>query len=119
MANNNSNNKAADAVALLKKDFDLASEFLSVLPDDATEDQKENAAKAVEVAKSLLENEISKNEISEQNKKGNQNIKKVKIKFVKTPAGMFLLPHHVGQIDSFNKAQAEAIVEAGFAEFVK
>jgi hypothetical protein len=43
----------------------------------------------------------------------------IKIKFVKTPAGMFLLPHHVGQIDSFNKAQAEAIVEAGFAEFVK
>jgi hypothetical protein len=43
----------------------------------------------------------------------------IKIKFVKTPAGMFLLPHHVGQIDKFNKAQAEAIVEAGFAEFVK
>ena len=45
--------------------------------------------------------------------------KKVKIKFLLSPCGVFQLPYNVGQEVSLPEAQATEIVEARYAEFVK
>lgn len=114
MSNTNKTNKAAEAVALLQKNFDDASEVLNTLPEDATEDQRAQAVKDVEEAKEALENatvETAKNVVAKE--------KKLKVKFLVAPAGRFLLPHNVGQTASFNEAQAAELVESGYAEFVK
>ena len=113
MANSDKTNKAAEAVALLQKNFDDASEVLNTLPEDATEDQSAEVVKAFEEAKSALDKAVApatKNTVKE---------KKVKVKFLVAPAGRFLLPHNVGKIDSFSEAEANALVEAKYAEFVK
>lgn len=44
--------------------------------------------------------------------------KKVKIKFLKSPAGKFLLSYRVGQVVEMEEKQASEIVEAGYAEKV-
>jgi hypothetical protein len=113
MANSDKTNKAAEAVALLQKNFDDASEVLNTLPEDATEEQSAEAVKVFEEAKEALDKAVApatKNTVKE---------KKVKVKFLVAPAGRFLLPHNVGQIDSFGEAEANALVEAKYAEFVK
>lgn len=45
--------------------------------------------------------------------------KKVKIKFLLPPAGMFFLPYNVGQEVDMDELQAQEIVDAKYAEFVK
>lgn len=115
MANNNKNNKAADAVALLQKNFDEASEFLSNLSEDATQEQRDEATEALNSAKELLDQAI----LDLKPKSTEAKEKKLKIKFTVTPAGKFLLPYHVDQVVSLNENQATAIIEAGYAELVK
>lgn len=115
MGNTNKTNKAAEAVALLQKSFDDASEVLNALPVDATEEQRAEAVKAFEEAKASLD----KATVEPAKKENTVKEKKLKVKFLVAPAGKFLLPHNVGQIDSFNEAQANELVESGYAEFVK
>jgi hypothetical protein len=115
MANTNKTNKAAEAVALLQKNFDNASEVLNTLPEDATEEQSAEAVKVFEEAKEALDKATAEPAKKENTVKE----KKLKVKFLVAPAGRFLLPHNVGQIDSFSEAEANALVEAKYAEFVK
>lgn len=49
-----------------------------------------------------------------ENKKG-----EVKIKFLLSPAGKFLLPYNVGQVVWHNANQADEMVELKYAEYVK
>jgi sulfite reductase alpha subunit-like flavoprotein len=42
--------------------------------------------------------------------------KKVKVKFVKSPSGRFLLPYNVGQTVEIDPEQAKELIEGGFAE---
>lgn len=44
--------------------------------------------------------------------------KTVKIKFLKSPAGKFLLSYRVGQVVEMEEKQASEIIEAGYAEKV-
>ena len=114
MKNTDKTNKAAEAVALLLKNFDDASEVLNTLPEDATEDQRAQAVKDVEEAKEALENatvETAKNVVTKE--------KKLKVKFKVSPTGKFGLAYNVDEIGSFNEAQAAELVESGYAEFVK
>lgn len=115
MANTDKTNKAAEAVALLQKNFDDASEVLNALPADALEETKAEAVKAFEKAKEALDNATA----GPAKKENTVKEKKLKVKFLVAPAGKFLLPHNVGQIDSFTEAEANALVEAKYAEFVK
>lgn len=43
----------------------------------------------------------------------------IKIKVLKSLAGMFLLPENEGAIIELPEAQANEIVESGFGEFIK
>lgn len=49
-----------------------------------------------------------------ENKKG-----EVKIKFVLSPAGRYLLPYNIGQEVSLKANQADELVEAKYAEYVR
>jgi predicted transcriptional regulator YheO len=111
MANTDKNNKAAEAVALLQKNFDDASEVLNTLPEDATEEQKAEAVKAVNEAKEALDKATM-----EPVKK---DTKEKKLKFKVSPTGKFGLAYNVGESGAFNEAQANELVESGYAEFVK
>lgn len=115
MANTDKTNKAAEAVALLQKNFDDASEVLNTLPEDATEEQSAEAVKAFDEAKEALDKATA----GPVKKETAKLEKKLKVKFLVTPAGKFMLPHNVGQTASFNEAQANELVESGYAEFVK
>jgi len=42
--------------------------------------------------------------------------KKVKVKFVKSPSGQFLLPYNVGQTVEIDPEQAKELIDSGFAE---
>lgn len=42
--------------------------------------------------------------------------KKQKVKFLKNPAGKFLLPYNVGQTVAIDPEQAAELIENGFAE---
>lgn len=45
--------------------------------------------------------------------------KKLKVKFLLSPTGVFGLGYNVGESASFPKIQAEELIEAGYAELVK
>lgn len=44
--------------------------------------------------------------------------KKQNVKFLKLPAGQFLLPYNVGQTVEMDPEQAKEVIENGFAEKV-
>ena len=111
MANTNKTNKAAEAVALLQKNFDDASEVLNTLPEDATEEQSAEAVKAFDDARLALEEANTPVVVKEG--------KKVKVKFKVSPTGKFGLAYNVDETGYFNSAQATELVESGYAEFVK
>lgn len=111
MANTNKTNKAAEAVALLQKTFDDALEVLNALPEDATQGQRGEAAQAVDDARLALEEANTPVIVKEG--------KKVKVKFKVSPTGKFGLAYNVDETGSFNSAQANELVESGYAEFVK
>lgn len=115
MVNTDKNNKAAEAVALLQKNFDDASEVLNTLPEDATEEQSAAAVKAFDEAKAALEKAI----VEPAKKDVVAKEKKLKVKFKVSPTGKFGLAYNVGESGSFNEAQATELVESGYAEFVK
>jgi len=115
MANTDKTNKAAEAVALLQKNFDDASEVLNTLPEDATEEQSAEAVKAFDEAKEALDKAL---ELPAKKETATKE-KKLKVKFKVSPTGKFGLAYNVGESGSFNEAQANELVESGYAELVK
>jgi hypothetical protein len=106
-------NAATEAVAALTKAYDNALEVQKNLAADATDEQKEEAQKAVDVAKKALD------EASDLEGKPEKPEKLVKVKFLLSPVGKFNLAYGVGEIGEFLEKQADELVEAKYAEFVK
>lgn len=111
---NANKNKAAEAAALLTEKESLLKEkqeFLSNLPETATDEEKLAAKKEVD---DLLE------EIASFKKPGaNEPKGKIKIRFIASPTGKFKLAYNKGEEADFEIKQAAELIEAGFAEKVK
>jgi hypothetical protein len=100
MSDKNSNS-AAEAVAELTKASNEVLEVQTSVNEDATEKT------ALDEVAIPVKTENAKKE------------KVVKIKILLPVAGKFLLPYNVGQIVKLSENQANEIVEAKYAEFVK
>lgn len=84
-----------------------------VLKDRVTELETENGDLKTKLEElSAEENDTST--LRKVDKDGN-----VKIKFLLSPAGKFLLPYNVGQVVSHPENQADEMVELKYAEYVK
>lgn len=98
--------------------FDLASEVLKVFGVTI-----EEAAKCIsEHGKLLEENESLKKQLAgDQDSKTLRTEKngEVKIKFILSPAGRYFLPYNVGQEVLLKANQADELVEAKYAEYVR
>lgn len=104
MGNQKTNNKAAEAAALLKEKED----FLAALPETATPEEIAAAEKEVTEAKAALgalDSTAAKST--------------TKIQFIKSPTGAFKLAYNVGEKANFDVKQAAELIEAGFAKAVK
>lgn len=79
--------------------------------------QKEAAELGIALEKDGKELTVEelKAEIKEK-KPASTNKKKVKVKFVKSPSGQFLLPYNVGQTVEIDPEQAKELIEGGFAK---
>jgi|SRR5690606_26041107 len=70
------------------------------------------------------ENQNLKNRLEEKKSESSGGKKKVsskgevKVKFLFSPAGAFLLPYNVGQVVALPEQQADELVEARYAEYV-
>lgn len=99
--------RAAEAVALLQKNLDAAKAVLAGLGEDATDAAKQEAQNAVDAAQLAID-EVNK-----------PSGKMVKIVFLLSPTGKFGLGYNPGEEGEFEEKQAEELVEAKYAEYVK
>ena len=98
--------RAAEAAALLNKNLEDAQAAFDALTEDATDEQKEEAQKNLDDAKTALL--VVK-----------PSGKKVKVKFLLSPTRKYALAYSIGEEGEFEVKQATELVEAKYAEFVK
>lgn len=109
MSNQNKNNSAAN-VAELNKAYNDALEAQKALAEDATDEVKALAQAKVDEAKLALDNANAPKEAKEKTKK---------VKFLLSPVGKFNLAYNVGEEGLLPANQADEVVNAKYAEFVK
>lgn len=110
---------AENAVETQSVGFDFASEVLKAFGVTI-----EEATKCIsEYGKLLEENESLKKKLEgDQDSKTLRAVNKegeVRIKFVLSPAGRYFLPYNVGQKVFLQANQADELVEAKYAEYVR
>lgn len=110
---------AENAVETQVAGFDFASEVLKVFGVTI-----EEATKCIsEYGKLLEENESLKKKLEgDQDSKTLRAVNEegeVQIKFVLSPAGRYLLPYNVGQKVFLQANQADELVDAKYAEYVR
>jgi hypothetical protein len=109
MGNTNKNNAATD-VAALTKVYNEALEAQKAVAEDATDEVKSEAQVKVDEAKAALDSASTPKETSGKTKK---------VKFLLSPTGKFNLAYNVGETGTLPANQADEVVAAKYAEFVK
>lgn len=117
MSDKKNTNSAAVSVAELTTAYNNAVAAKTDLPATATADEIKAADDAVLDAKKALDDAISADKAAADKAPGKE--KKVKVKFLLSPTGKFNLAYVVGETASFPAPQAQELVEAKYAEFVK
>lgn len=112
---NKNNNAAAEAVAVLKKDYDEKLSVLNGLTETATGEEKAEAQAAVDKAKEALEAASKPKETTAVKAKE----KLIKGKFLLSPTGRFNLAYNAGESASLPELQAIELEEAGYFKFDK
>jgi hypothetical protein len=105
--------KADVDVKLIEKN-NAASAYIGL--SNGTDDQVKQHADAVRAASAAYDDAVKAFEVFTRPDKKN---KTKKVRFVLPPAGVFLLPYDVGQIVDLPENQAEELVNAMYAEYVK
>ena len=104
MSAKNKTNKAAEAAALLNKNLEDAQIAFDGLAQDASQEDKDAAQVALDAAKKAIED---------------VNGTKVEVEFILSPTGKFGLGYNPSEVGEFGAIQANELVDAGYAKFVK
>jgi hypothetical protein len=104
-------NTAAEAVAVLQSNFDLAEIKVKELPETATPEAILAAQKELSEAKEALENALKPVEKPDAKK---TKEKLIKGKFLLSPTGRFNLGYSEGEEASLPELQALELEEAGY-----
>lgn len=88
-----------------------------------TKEEYQEEAKGLDIAiekdgKELTVEELKAAIKEKQSEGGQEGKKRSKVKFLKSPAGKFLLPYNVGQTVEIDSEQAKELIENGFAKKV-
>lgn len=105
-------NAAAEAVAALKLNLDTATEALSLITDQSTEEEKKIAQDAFDAAKTAYEKAIAKAPTKAKEKL-------VKGVFILSPTARFKLGYSAGEEASLPELQAQELDDAGFFKISK
>jgi hypothetical protein len=103
-------NTASEAVAVLKKDYDEKLELFNGLDESVSDDLKNEALSALNIAKEALDNGLKAVPKSDP---------KIKEKFVKgtfllSPTGKYNLAYNAGESCSLPELQAIELEDAGY-----